>query len=97
MQLDPSCKISERPLSDPKSGDRFVGLTVVDGASILDSTNLDMAPTANPTELESAFMCSKPVEKLHCIPFFFRSNIHVISCFLSFQCCTVGMLSCIDA
>ena len=74
LALDVDCKVVERPIHDCQSGDSFVGLTVTEGASIVDLESMQMMPIIDAAALKSAMQNSKPVKTLQFIPYYFRAN-----------------------
>lgn len=73
VQLDPQCKIAERPVDNEHSGDHFVGLTVTDGAYAVDLQELRTTPTVDATALRCVSR-RRPIKELHFVPYYFRAN-----------------------
>lgn len=74
LALDTNCKIVERPIKDPNSGDEFVGLTVKDRAFKANLGALWPTPTIDQRDLECVMQQSEAVDELHFIPYYFRAN-----------------------
>lgn len=73
VQIDLTCKITERSVTEEESGDQFVALTVK-GASVLQPESIENTPHIEATILQRLLRNAKPVENLHFIPYYFRAN-----------------------
>jgi hypothetical protein len=75
VQLDPHPKIQEQPVTDSQTGDSYVALTIVKGASILKSENIDASPEVEVRDLERKLRNDvNIIKELHLVPYFFRAN-----------------------
>lgn len=75
VQLDPHCKIEEEMVTDKESGDTYVALKVVKGASLVDVAALHASPDVAVKELDKAAgVDAKIIDELKFVPYYFRAN-----------------------
>lgn len=74
LQLDPDAQVSENLVTDPLTEERYIGLCVHNGASLLPQSKLHARPSIPWHSLVKTSAESEVVEDLHFIPYYFRSN-----------------------
>ena len=75
VQLDPHCKIDESTVTDKDTGDTYVALKVVKGASVMNMDALLASPDVAIEELNKATGAdAKVIEDLKFVPYYFRAN-----------------------
>ena len=74
VQLDPKSNIIEQEVTDRLTGDKYIALTVEQGASVAEVESSTFSPAGSTRAISSASQRAKIIDRLHFVPYFFRSN-----------------------
>lgn len=75
VQLDPSCAVQEKTITDDTTGDTYVALTVAKGASVLKTQDIHAYPDVGAGELQRVEEAADTViDELKFVPYYFRAN-----------------------
>ncbi|KIX01397.1 uncharacterized protein Z518_09123 [Rhinocladiella mackenziei CBS 650.93] len=76
VQLDPHCQVVEKTVTDPKTGDTYVSLTVINGgASVMKPQDVHASPSVEVTGLDEKLQRDvRTIEELNFVPYYFRAN-----------------------
>lgn len=74
VYLDYKGTWDEQKVTDSITGDKYVALTLNDGARQLNIANITGGPLIDAKELQSHLEASEPIRKLHFVPYYFRAN-----------------------
>jgi uncharacterized protein len=71
VQLDPACSVEEKHVTDQKTGDGYVQLSVKKGARLLDVENIHPSPGI---EIDDIQRGGRVIDELVFVPYHFRAN-----------------------
>ncbi|USW49012.1 hypothetical protein Slin15195_G023310 [Septoria linicola] len=74
VYLDYEGTWDEREVADESTGDKYIALTLQNGARRLNTTRINSAPLIDAKELQSSLESSNAIAKLNFVPYYFRAN-----------------------